>query len=181
MVPAVLGISAFNTAFFFHHVHFAEIKGWSHFELVTLFPIYTVCSVVVMVISGWALDKWGTPRLIPWYQLPMCVAFMLFAFGSSPPVLILGFLALAFTAGANSTLPNAFWAEFSGTRYIGSIKAMVAAVMVLGSAIGPGITGLLIDAGVRLDTQYVMVAIYFLLVTLSMWTGIRLYGQVARA
>ena len=53
-------------------------------------------------------------------------------------MLILGFVFLALTTGANSTLPNAFWAEFYGTAHMGSIKAMAAAIMVFGSAIGPG-------------------------------------------
>ena len=42
-------------------------------------------------------------------------------------------------------MASAFWAEFYGTRHIGAIKAMAAALMVFGSAIGPGLTGALID------------------------------------
>ena len=71
------------------------------------------------------------------------------------------------------TFPNAFWAEFYGTRYIGSVKAMAAAVMVLGSAIGPGITGLGIDLGLGIEAQYTIVAGYFLFTTAMMWVGIR--------
>ena len=37
MVPAMLGPGAFATAFFFHQVLLADIKGWSHVELVALF------------------------------------------------------------------------------------------------------------------------------------------------
>ena len=91
---------------------------------------------------------------------------------SSIGVAILGFFFLALTSGANSTLPNAFWAEFYGTQNIGSIKATVIAVMVLGSAIGPGITGVLIDVGVGLETQYFGVALYFVFSTLMMTIGI---------
>ena len=76
------------------------------------------------------------------------------------------------TSGANATLPNAFWAEFYGTQHLGAIKAMAAAVMVLGSAIGPGITGVLIDAGIALDTQYLWIAGFFLLCSLSMLIGV---------
>ena len=179
LVPALLGPSAFNTAFFFHHVHFAELKGWSHLELVLLFPIYTSLGIVAMVLSGWAIDKWGSARTMPLYQLPMVVAFVCFAVGETSMALVSGFFFLAMTSGANSTIPNAFWAEFYGTRHIGSIKAMAAAVMVLGSAIGPATTGLLIDSGIRLDDQYLGVAAYFLLTTAFMWFGIRRYRQSA--
>ncbi|MDU9006045.1 MFS transporter [Sedimentitalea todarodis] len=173
MVPAMLGPAAFNTAFFFHQVHFAEIKGWEHVELVAFFPVYTVIGIVTMVGSGWALDRWGTARLMPFYQLPLVVSFVAFSIAAGPLMALVGFLFLALTTGANSTLPNAFWAEFYGTAHIGAIKAMVAAVMVLGSAIGPGITGVLIDAGVGLEQQFLGIACYFLFTTMMVYLGIR--------
>jgi MFS family permease len=172
MVPALLGPSAFNTAFFFHQVHFAEIKAIAHVELVTMFPIYTAVGIVAMVVSGWALDRVGTARLLPYMQLPMVAAFLLFAYAEGPGLVLLGFVFLALTTGANSTLPNAFWAEFYGTANLGGIKAMAAAIMVLGSAIGPGITGLGIDLGLGIETQYVIVAGYFVFTTVMMAIGV---------
>ncbi|MBK0326022.1 MFS transporter [Rhodobacteraceae bacterium F11138] len=172
MVPAVLGPSAFNTAFFFHQVHFAQIKGWTHVELVAMFPLYTGLSIAAMIGSGWALDRLGTARLMPWYQLPLVASFLIFSMAVEPAAALAGFFFLAMTTGANSTLPNAFWAEFYGTAHIGAIKAMAAAVMVLGSAIGPGITGFLIDMGLGLEKQFIGIAVYFLISTGFMRIGI---------
>lgn len=173
IVPAILGPSAFNTAFFFQQVHFAETKGWDHIALVSLFPLYTAVGVAAMVASGAALDRFGTARLMPFYQLPLVLAFLVFSASGNLLHAAVGLILLALTTGANSTLPNAFWAEFYGTRHIGAIKAMAAAVMVLGSALGPGLTGILIDAGVSLPTQYVGVAVYFLFSSAMIWIGIR--------
>ncbi len=175
LVPALLGPSAFNTAFFFHQVHLADIKGWDHIELVAYFPLYTAVSIVAMVASGWALDRWGTGRLMPLYQLPMVVSFLAFSWATEPTLAWVGFVFLALTTGFNATLPNAFWAEFYGTNHIGAIKAMAAAIMVLGSAIGPGVTGILIDLGVGLETQFIGIAGFFILATGFMWAGIRRY------
>lgn len=172
MIPALLGPSAFNTAFFFHQVHFAEVKQMAHVDLVAMFPFYTGIGIAAMMLSGWALDRLGTPRLMPFYQLPMVAAFLAFAFADGPAWLLAGFFALAVTTGANTTLPNAFWAEFYGTGNIGSIKAMAAAVMVLGSAIGPGLTGLGIDLGLGIEAQYLLVAVYFLIATAMMALGV---------
>lgn len=177
MVPALLGPPAFGTAFFFHQVHFAEIKGWDHVDLVALFPVYTTVSVAAMVVSGWALDRLGTPRLMPFIQLPLIAAFLIFAAAASPLHAGIGLAVMALATGANATLPNAFWAEFYGTAHIGSIKAMAAAVMVLGSAIGPGITGILIDFGVGLESQFAAIAGYFVLTTSCMFAGVRRWKQ----
>ena len=172
MMPAVIGQSAFNTAFFFQQVHFSEIKGWEHLNLVSMFPVYTGVAICMMILSGILLDKLGTAKLIPYFQLPMIIAFILFAFGETIYTALLGFIFLGITSGANTTLPNAFWAEFFGTKHLGSIKAAAAAAMVLGSAIGPALTGILLDFDISLNFQYVGISIFFVLSSLFMWVGI---------
>ena len=172
MMPAVIGQSAFNTAFFFQQVHFSEIKGWEHLSLVSMFPIYTGVAICMMILSGILLDKFGTAKLIPYFQLPMIIAFILFAFGETLYSALLGFIFLGITSGANTTLPNAFWAEFFGTKHLGSIKAAAAAAMVLGSAIGPALTGILLDFDVSLSFQYVGISLFFALSSILMWVGI---------
>ena len=178
MVPALLGPPAFGTAFFFQQVHYANIKGLEHIQLVSLFPIYTGLSILSMMFAGWVLDKIGTARLIPWIQLPMIAAFWVFGVADGLVLIVLGIAFFATTTGAQATVPNAFWAEFYGTRHLGSIKALASAIMVLGSALGPGITGTLIDLGVRLETQYLFISGFFVLTTAMVWFGIR---QASRA
>ena len=173
MVPSILGPSAFGTALMFHQVHFADVKDISHLTFVAMFPIYTAVTIFSMVLSGWALDRVGTPRLIVYMYLPAVAAFLVFGLSSGASGLLLGFVLFGLTSGANSTLPNAFWAEFYGTASIGSIKAMAAAIMVLGSAIGPGLTGWAIDAGIGLEAQYVAVAAYFLCSSALLFFGVR--------
>ena len=177
IVPALLGSGAFFTVFFFHQVHFAAIKEWEHITLVSFFPFFTGASFLMMILSGWALDRFGTARLIAFHQLPMICAFLCFALGDGLAVLVFGLFFLSMTFGANATLPNAFWAECYGTQHLGALKAMASAIMVLGSAIGPGITGALIDYKVGLETQYIWVSWYFIFSTLFMLIGMMLYSK----
>ena len=67
----------------------------------------------------------------------------------------------------------AFWAEFYGSRFLGGIKSLAAAFMVLGSAIGPGITGYAIDKGMPFPDQMPFVAVYFALVAALVFIGVR--------
>jgi len=172
MVPALLGPAAFNTAFFFHQVHIAEVKDVPHVEFVAMFPVYTSVVIGAMVLSGFALDRLGTARVLPVIQVPMIAGFLLFAISEGPLVLLAGFVLLGMTTGANAIVPNAFWAEFYGSAHMGRIKAMAAAIMVLGTALGPGITGAAIDLGVGIETQFVLIAGYFAFATVMMTIGV---------
>jgi cyanate permease len=127
------------------------------------------------------LDKIGTSRLIPFFQVPMIAAFIVFGMSDGIYTVMLGFVLLGLTAGATATLPSAFWAEFYGTKHIGSIKALAAAVMVLGSAVGPGVTGFLIDYQIGLEVQFYWIAAYFALATLILWVGVRRYAPSLKA
>ncbi len=71
-------------------------------------------------------------------------------------------MVIGIAGGISNTMVPAYWAEHCGTRHLGSIKAVVAAIMVFGSAIGPGITGWLIDRGIDYPDQMVGIAGYFL-------------------
>ncbi|WP_164661508.1 MFS transporter [Tropicibacter sp. Alg240-R139] len=173
LIPAILGPSAFVTALFFHQVHLADIKGWSHIQLVSLFPVYTVAGIAAMLTTGWALDRFGTSRLMSYYMLPFVAGFLCFALGKSLPDALAGFVFLGLTSGAIATLIPAFWADFYGTAHIGAIKALATAVMVLGSAIGPAITGALIDLGVGFDNQLIGVAVYFIAVNVLTAWGVK--------
>ncbi|MEO0701469.1 MAG: MFS transporter [Pseudomonadota bacterium] len=172
MVPSILGQSAFLTAFFFQQVHVAEVKGWSHLELVALFPLYTVAGVAAMLTAGWAIDRFGSGRVAPVIQIPAALGFWAFSAAPTPGSAAIGVTLLALSAGASSTLPGAFWAEYFGTRHLGGIKAMATAVMVLGSAIGPGITGYFIDQGISFPDQMPAIAVYFLVIAVIVGVGV---------
>ena len=162
MLPALIAPPAFGTAFMFHQVAFAQAKGWAHIGLVSYFPLYTAIAVLSGLTWGWLLDRHGAGRLLPFAHLPAVVAFSLFGWTDQLGITGLGLAFYAMTAGAQATLPSAFFAEYFGTRHVGSIKAVTAAAMVLGSALGPGITGAALDAGISLSTQYALIALWFL-------------------
>lgn len=172
MVPTLLGLSAFGTAFFFQQVHLAETKGWSHAGLVALFPVLTGVSIVATLISGWAIDRFGTARITPLYQLPVVIGFVILGYAETLLGATVAIVFMSFTFGAGPTVPSAFWAEFYGTRHLGSIKSMSAAIMVFGSAVGPGLTGLLIDYGINFEDQMNGIALYFVFASVMAWMGI---------
>ncbi|NJM84250.1 MAG: MFS transporter [Tabrizicola sp.] len=175
-LPVLMSPPLFITTIFFHQVHLAEVKGWSHLGLLAALPFYTVAAAVGMFAGGWALDRVGSARIMPVYTLPLAVFFLLFPHIQSlfwaGPVLIL----MGLSSGAQMTVPMAFWAEVYGTRHLGAIRAMVAAVLVMSTAIGPALSGWLIDGGVELDRQMPGYAAFALLAAAGAAIGLRRFG-----
>lgn len=172
LMPTLLGPSAFGTAFFFLQVHLAEIKDWSHFQLVSLFPIYTGVAVVTMILSGFAIDRFGTWRMMPFFTLFSALGYLVFSTTDNLVVGSIGIALIGVTSGLQATVPIAFWAEFFGTKFLGAIKALASAIMVLGSAIGPGLTGALIDVNFGYETQLIWIALYFVVASVLAFVGI---------
>lgn len=56
---------------------------------------------------------------------------------------------LGVRSGFTSTLLGALWPEVYGLANLGGIRAVIVSAMVLSTAPGPGLSGVLIDAGVR--------------------------------
>lgn len=168
LMPAVMSFSGFVTAFWFHQAHFAELKGWSHLALVSIFPLGTLASSLSTIGYGWAIDRFGAIRLLRIYLLPLVIAFVLHWLATSLGWTALAIVLMGITGGGQATLLNACWAEFYGTQHIGSIKAAATSFMVLGSAIGPGLSGWLIDVGVGFEAQQLGYATVFGLAALML-------------
>jgi MFS family permease len=162
-LPALIGPAAWNTAFFFHQVHFAEVKGWAHFDLVALFPVFTLTGVGSMLLSGWLVDRFGSPRIAGIYLFPMVIGYILIGMAQGLGLAAVGLVFMGLSVGAHATMSSALWAEVYGTENLGRIRAMTGAFMVLGTAIGPGLCGWLIDLGIDLPQQAVWIAGYFAL------------------
>lgn len=163
LLPMLLGPPAWGTVLFFQQVHLANVKGWSHAGFVALFPLFTLASVATTLISGWAIDRFGAIRLISGYMLPFAAGFAVLWFSDTLAMAAVAMVALGLAVGSQATLPAAFWAETYGTRHLGAIKALITAVGVFGSAVGPGISGWLIDRGVDFPHQMPWIVLYFLI------------------
>ena len=161
MAPAVMSFSGFGTAFWFHQVHFAEIKGWTHLSLVAVFPLGTATLACSTIAFGWAIDRFGAGRLLPFYLIPYVLAFILHWYAPALGWTALAVILMGLAGGGQATLLNACWAEFYGTQNLGAIKSAATALMVLGSAVGPGVSGWLIDIGVGFEQQMLGYAFAF--------------------
>ena len=161
MVPVLLGPPAWGTALFFQQVHLTEVKGWALVDYVALMPLFTAAALGATLVAGALIDRFGSAVLAMAYMVPYVVSFVIMAAAETLFGAAISLVVFALGSGIQATVPAALWAEFFGTRHLGSIKALSAALMVFGSAIGPGISGVLIDWGLSFPQQMWGYAVYF--------------------
>ena len=172
LLPMLLGPPSWGTALFFQQVHIADVKGWDLVEYLALIPLLTFVSAVMTVVSGQLIDLFGSGRLLQIYLIPWSIGFILMAFAETLFAAGLAFVVFGIAMGLQTTTITAFWAEYFGTRHIGAIKATSTSIMVFGSAIGPGITGWLIDRGFNFPEQMLVISVYFLFAMVLVWIAV---------
>lgn len=177
MVPLVMGPAAWGTALFFQQVHLTEVKGWSLASFVALMPIYTSATIVFTFVTGWAIDRFGVKWIVPFQMLPFAVSFFILAFADTIFMAGVGLVIFGVGQAMQGTATVAFWAVFYGTAHLGAIKAAAAALMVFGSAIGPGVSGLLIDLGVNFPDQMIPIGLFYVLGAAMAGFGILRYQR----
>ncbi len=167
------------TTIFFHQVYLVELRGWTIELFASAFVAMSSMTIIFALIAGWAIDRFSAVRLLPGFLIPMGCACLVLAYVTAPWAAFAFMMLLGVSNGFSSTLLGALWPEIYGTRYLGSVRSVVVAMMVLFSALGPGVTGYLLDAGVAYETQIVGMALYCFAIVVVMTLVSR--ALVARA
>lgn len=168
LLPLMLTPGFIGTVVFFHQVHVAEVKGWRLAEMAVAYPAYASVTVAAALAAGWAADRFGPERLLPLLLIPMGLSMFLIGPAETPLHWVLVLSILAVSQGMVGTFWGAFLPAIYGTNHLGAIRSMVIAIMVLSTAIGPGITGALIDWGVPFPDQGLAMGIWCLVLAVAM-------------
>jgi len=160
LFPGILTPAFIGTVVFFHQSHVSAEKGWSLVEMAAGYPAYALCAIAAVFIAGRIIDAFGALALLPLFLLPIGLGIVLLQ--TSDAVWIWGVVlgCVGFGSGFSSALNGAVWAEIYGTRNLGAIRALAVSAMVFSTAIGPAITGLLIDAGIPLEQQGIVMMLW---------------------
>jgi len=162
ILAGVLAPAFIGTTIFFHQVYLVELRGWSLELFAASFTLMSASVIVFALIAGYLVDRYSAIRLLPAYLLPLAAAcFVLGAFeGQWSAFAFMALLGISY--GVSTTLFGALWPELYGTAHLGSIRSLVVAATVLATALGPGITGYLIDIGVSYPLQIIAMSLYCL-------------------
>jgi|TARA_Y100000310_G_scaffold325098_1_gene388063 MFS family permease len=150
MSPGILSSSLIGTAFFFHHLNVAHAKGWSGEWITGTYIFYALAGVITLLLAGPLIDRFRAVRVIQVMLIPLAAGCFMLAVADHAFWVIPYMLMLGVHTGLIHTSVSALWAELYGTRHLGAIKSLYLALMVLASALGPVIMGVLMDAGLSI-------------------------------
>jgi MFS family permease len=159
-MAGVLAPGFIGTTIFFHQVYLVELRGWSLEVFATSFAFMAAMTVTCALLAGQLIDRFSSVGLLPSFLFPLALACLVLglAEGQWSAFAFMGLMGV--TYGFASTLFGALWPDMYGLKNLGAIRAMTVAVGVLSTAVGPGLTGLLIDRGVSYPAQIVVMGIY---------------------
>jgi MFS family permease len=173
ITPGVVCPSLVITALFFHHLNLAEAKGWSDAWITGNYVVFAGTGTAVALLAGRLIDRVGAIRLLPMMLAPMIAALLLVSAVDHRLIvwLYLGLLGVA--VGVAHTAVTAMWAELYGVDHLGAIRAMVTAVAVFASALGPVALGALMDSGLSIERSLWAFAAYTAVAAALMTAGLR--------
>ncbi|XUY26098.1 MFS transporter [Agrobacterium sp. rho-8.1] len=153
-----------SNTIFFHQLHLAQSKGWPVELLASSFFLYAAVAVANSLLSGYLVDRFSALRLLPFYLIPFGVGCVLLAVVDAPWAVFAFMVLYGVSDGFSLTLFGSVWPEVYGVQFLGAIRAVIVAIMVFASALGPGLGGLLIDNGVPFTSQIFAMGVYCLLI-----------------
>lgn len=155
VAPAFIG-----TVIFFHQGYLIELRGYDPLAFAAAYSVMSLATILSGLAGGQLIDRSNALQLLPFFLLPLAVASVAVALITPVWGVYLFMLLLGVSNGFSFTLLGALWPEVYGLANLGGIRALIVAAMVLATAAGPGLTGMLMDVGVSLPTQLLWMAVW---------------------
>lgn len=152
MVPASFMLSFSVTAIIFYQYVFVENKGWSVQLYATFFTVYAATRFLFSLFGGVWVDKFTAKKMFRYYLIPVCLGLLPLALMNSIIGALIFLVLMGVTVGMSGTVKTSLIAEIYGTEKMGAIRSVFTMFMVISTALGPLIVGLLIDMGISFES-----------------------------
>ena len=144
-------------------------KNWGPYIIAQSFMVYSILSVITLVISGILIDRFTSRKLIIYMNIPLLISVFVIIYFNQPFTAFVFLGLIGISNGFANVLGSSTWAEIYGVKYIGSIKALTTALMVFATAFGTALFGILIDKGFTIENIAVISAIYISISLISLY------------
>lgn len=162
LLPAMMGPPAIITGYFFHQRAIGDLLGWSLDSLALAVAVTALTSVASSVVAGSLIDRFGAVPLTRLYLLPLACASAMLPTATGTLGALGLFLLIGITSGASNAIVTAALAELYGPRQLGLVRAQAGTVMIVSSALTPGLMGYGLDRGWGLASIGVVSCLFLL-------------------
>jgi predicted MFS family arabinose efflux permease len=139
------------TGVFVFQSFISNSKDWGTFVIAQSFMVYSILSVITLLVSGFLIDKFTSRKLLIFMNIPLLFSTIVLIFFNEPLTAFIFLGLIGISNGLANVLGSSTWAEIYGVKYIGSIKALTTALMVFSTAFGTALFGYLIDKGYSIE------------------------------
>ena len=163
LLTGVLAPAFIGTTIFYHQNYLTALHDWPPQLFATSLLVMALTTVGFALLTGAAIDRFGATVVLPFFLLPLASACFALAYSGPEITLFIVMVLLGISYGISSTLFGSLWPEIYGLANLGGVRSITVSAAVLATAIGPGLTGTLIDRGMDLPAQMMFFGIYCLL------------------
>lgn len=168
LAPNMFVLSFTITGLFFYQFAIADFKDWSLQWMAIGLTFYAIAGSVAILFAGPLIDKYTARRFFPFYLIPFMVAIGFIWVFPQLWVIFPYMILMGISAGMGNAIMSALQVELFGATYIGKVRSLFASIMVLSSAVGPAVYGVLVDAGYSFDVVFVFsILLMFLVIAQS--------------
>ena len=160
------------TGVFVYQSFITESKDWGTFVIAQSFMVYSILSVVTLIVSGFLIDKFTSRKLLIFMNIPLMLSTLVLIFFNTSMTAFIFLGLIGISNGLANVLGSSTWAEIYGVKHIGSIKALSTALMVFSTAFGTALFGLLIDQGFSIE-QIALVSFVYISVSITLLFFVR--------
>lgn len=168
LAPNLFVLSFTVTGLFFYQFAIAEFKGWTLEWMAVGLTFYALAGSLAILFAGPLIDKYTARKFFPFYLIPFLIAIVFIWLVNDSLVIFPYMILMGASAGFGNAIISALQVELFGAGFIGKVRSIFASVMVLSSAIGPAIYGLVVDAGYSFDALFIgSIVLLFVIILLS--------------
>ena len=167
ITPVIFMIGFTNTAIFFFQLKLGEAKGWSPEWVAGSLSAFALAGALGMTGVGSLVDRFSARRLFPFYMTPYLLGLLALILFDHRLVYPVALILIGIGHGTGRTIKDAMLAEIYGSDIIGQIRSLFITVMVVSTALGPILFGILLDQNVSYSVIFTVVFIATLFATLN--------------
>ena len=160
------------TGVFIYQSFIAESKFWDIYVIPKSFMVYSITSILTLILSGFLIDKFTSRKLIIYMNIPLLLSVVVLMYFDSSITAFIFLGLIGISNGFANVLGSSTWAEIYGVKHIGSIKALTTSLMVFSTAFGTALFGILIDKGFFIE-QIAFISIIYISISLILLFLIR--------